>query len=89
MNVQILAAGRSPRLRHVLRKDVARSNALDEHRAEITDQRRDEILWLERVSGSNCRRFLTKRAKHTANDFRLPVKIDESFFYESRQLQKR
>src|SRR6185369_1396283 len=68
MNVEISAARRSPGFRHVLRKNISRANSFDEHGAEITDQRRDEVLWLQCVCSSNGRRFLTERTKHTTND---------------------
>src|SRR5258707_212625 len=50
VNVEIFAAGRSPGLRHVLRKNLAGTNAFDEHRAEIANDRSDEVFRTKRVS---------------------------------------
>src|SRR5690242_1634462 len=68
VNVEIFAAGGSPRLRHVLREDLARSNALDQNRAEVSDQRRDEVLLLKGVSSADRSCFLAQRAKHATHD---------------------
>src|ERR1043165_9763854 len=80
VNIEISAARWSPRLGHVLREDLTWLDTLDEHRAEIADQRRDEVLRFERVRGADRGRFLAQRTKYAADDFRLPVKIDQAFF---------
>src|ERR1043165_6719382 len=87
VNIEISAARWSPRLGHVLRKDLTWLDALDEHRAEIANQRRDEVLRFERVGGADRGRFLAQRTKYAADDLRLPVKIDQPFFDESREFQ--
>src|SRR5215212_4409871 len=60
VDIEISSARRSPRLRHVLRKNLARPDAFDEHRAEIANQRRDEIPGLQRVSRADGRCFLAQ-----------------------------
>src|SRR5215207_2441924 len=87
MDVEISSAGWSARLRHVLRKDIARPNSFYENGAKISNQRRDKILRLKRVSGANGRGFLTQRAKHTTDDFRLAVEIYQSLFNQAGELQ--
>src|SRR6476620_1466623 len=86
VNVKVLSAGWTPGFCHVLREDVARLNALHEHRAKVTNQRRNEILRLESVCTANRSRFLSQRTKDTADDLGLTVKINEPFFDESCQL---
>ena len=49
MNVEIFSAGRTPGFGHVLGKDFARGNPFDETRAEIANDRRDEIVRTQRV----------------------------------------
>src|SRR5690349_8435866 len=87
VNVEVFAAGWSPRLRHVLRKDISRANALNEHGAEISNQWRDEVLRLQRVCGSNSRSFLAEGPKHTTNNLCLAVEIYETLFHQPSELQ--
>src|SRR5687767_712490 len=86
MDIQIFAARWTISFRHVLRKDIPRPNTLNEDGAEIANQGREEILWLQSISAANCRRLLAQRAKHSADDFRLPVEIHEPFFDETYEL---
>src|ERR1051326_796443 len=85
VNVEISATRWTPRLRHVLREDLTWLDALDEHRAEIANQRRDEVLRFERVRGADRGRFLAQRTKYAPNNFLLPARIDKPFFAEPRR----
>src|SRR3954470_20478744 len=87
VDVEVAPATWPPGLRHVLREDLARADAFDEHRAEVADQRRDEILRLQSVGGAHGGRLLPERAEDAADDFRLPIEIDQAFFDQSRQFQ--
>ena len=87
MDVEILSAGRSPGFSHVLRKNFARPNSFDEDRSQIANDRRDEIIRSKSVGRADCSRFLAQRTIDTADNFRLPVEIDDAFFDQSRQLQ--
>src|SRR5689334_9269136 len=87
VNVEVSAAGWSPRFCHVLREDLTRANAFYEHGAEVSNQRGDEVMRLERVSSADCRRFLVQRTKHAADDFRLAIKVHETLFDETREFQ--
>src|ERR1043165_3613384 len=60
VDIEIFSAGRSPRLRHVLREDVARSNSFYQYSAEVSDQRSDKILRLERIGAAESRGFLAE-----------------------------
>ncbi len=60
VNIEIFSARRSPRFGHVLRQNLARTNTFDEHCAEIANDWGDEIIRTQRVSRTNCRRFLTE-----------------------------
>jgi hypothetical protein len=85
VDVEVAPLRRPPRLRHVLREDFARADALDEHRAEVADERRDEVLLPERVGRPHGGRLLPERAEDAAHDLRLPVEVDEFFFDQPRQ----
>src|ERR1700682_2435572 len=87
MNVQITAPRWSPGFGHVLRKDLARLDSTDEHRTQIANDRRQEILRLQRVSRAHRGSFLAQRAKHAADNFRLAIEIDQALFEQPRQLQ--
>src|SRR6185503_20888467 len=87
MDVEIFAARRSPRLRHVLSEDLARSNAFHEYCAEVSDQGSDKVVWLECVGGADCCCFLAQRAKHAADDLCLAVEIHETLLNETREFQ--
>src|SRR6267143_6183157 len=58
VNVEIFTARGSPRLRHILRKDIARTDSLDKNRTEVTNQRRQKIVLLERVGTADRRGLL-------------------------------
>src|ERR1700730_10066850 len=73
VNIEIFTARRSPRLRHILRKDIARTDSLDKNRTEVTNQRRQKIVPLERVGTAYCGGFLAQRAKDTPNNFCLTI----------------
>src|SRR6266550_2909298 len=60
VNIEIFTARRSPRLRHILRKDVARTNSLDENGTQVTNQRRQKIVLLERVGAADRGGFLAQ-----------------------------
>src|SRR5205085_1626794 len=87
VNVEVAPARRPPGLRHVLRENLSRSDAFNQHRAEIAYQRRDEILQLQSISRADCRRFLSKRTKHATHNFRLTIKIYKTLFHKPGQFQ--
>src|SRR6266536_1700251 len=87
MYIEIAAPRGSAGLGHILREDIARSNPFHQDRAEIADQRRNEILWLQRVGSPHRRRFLSERAKNTTHNFGLPVQIYKSLFNQPRKLE--
>ena len=60
---------------------------LTKHRAQIANQGSNKVARLERIGGSHGRCFLTERTKHATNNFRLPVKINESLLDQARQFQ--
>src|SRR4051812_20500679 len=86
MNIQIAAARRSPRFGHVLREDFARANPFNEDRAQVSNQRRDEVFLIESVRTADCGRLLAQRSKHATHNFGLPVQVDEAFFNKPCQL---
>src|SRR3712207_7098568 len=57
VNVEVAPARRPPGFSHVLRENLSRANAFDEHRAQVPNQRADEILRRseERRVGKECR----------------------------------
>src|ERR1044072_5358979 len=87
VNVEIAAAGWSPRFGHVLCKDVARADSFNEYSAEVSDQWRYEVVRLESVGSPHRRRFLPKRTKYPTNNLCLPVEIHETLFHEASELQ--
>ena len=87
VNIQIAAAGRTPGLGHVLRKNVARANPFDEDCAQVPNQRCDEILRLQCIGRTDGSSFLAQRAKHAADNLRLPVEIDQTLLDQTRKLQ--
>src|SRR5215212_1398821 len=87
MDVEISSTGGSPRLSHVLRKDVARTDTFDEHSAEVSYQRRNEVLGLKGVRTTDRGRLLAQRAKHTADDFGLAIEVYQTLFNQTRELQ--
>src|SRR6185369_5803389 len=76
VNIEIAATRWPPGLRHILGKDIPRSNSLHQHRAKIANQRGDKIRRFQSVSTSDRGCFLPQRTKDTAYNFRLPVEID-------------
>src|ERR1044072_4556540 len=87
VDVEVAPAAWSPGLRHVLRENLARPDALDEHRAEVAYQRGDEILRAERVGRTDGSPLLPERAEAAADHFRLPVKINQPLLDQPRHLQ--
>src|SRR6185503_4465868 len=87
VDIEIATAGRSPGFGHVLRENFARSNSFHEYCAEIANQRRDEVVRLERISGAHGSSFLAERAKNASHHFRLPIEVDEPFLNQACQLQ--
>src|SRR5215208_3432699 len=87
MDIEVSSAGRPPRLSHVLRKDVARTDTFDEHSAEISYQGRDEVLGLKGVRTTDRSRLLAQRAKHTADNFGLAIEVYQTLFNQARELQ--
>src|SRR5262245_53622090 len=73
MNIQISATRGSPGLGHVLRKDVARPDSLNEHCTEIAYQGSDEVMRLQRISTTDRGSFLAQRAKYSPHRFGLSV----------------
>src|SRR6267142_2250772 len=60
VNVEIFTARRSPRFRHILRKDIARTNSLDENGTQVKNQRRQKTMPFERVSTADRGGFLAQ-----------------------------
>src|SRR5215212_5676358 len=87
MDVEISSTGGSPRLSHVLREDVARTDTFDEHSAEVSYQGRNEVLGLKGVGTADGGRLLAQRAKHTADDFGLAIEVYQTLFNQARELQ--
>src|SRR5258705_4665287 len=87
VDVEISTAGRSPRLSHVLRKDLARTNSFDENSTKIANQGRQKILRLQCECTADCGRFLAQRAEDSADNFCLPVEVYQTLFHKPGQLQ--
>ncbi len=67
-------------LRHVLREDVARLEALHQQRADVADHRRDPVARLERVRGADRNRFLPEARIEAADDFVLAEQAHHALF---------
>ena len=85
VDVQLAAARRRIALRHVLLEDLDRRRALHEHRAEVANERRQNVAALERVRAADRIGFLSERPKQSADDFRLPVQRDEPLLERARE----
>ena len=76
----ILALGRRSVFRHVLSKDVARRNALDQQRANIANHGRDPIAFFHGEAGAHRYCFLPEARIQTADNFVLPEQAHHAFF---------
>ncbi len=85
VEIRVLAAGGRGRARHVLREDVARRNAAREDGAEVPDERREEVAFVERERGRHGRRLLPERPIQAAHDLPLPVQVDEPLLEKAVQ----
>src|SRR5205814_6170098 len=73
MEDAVAAARGRRRAPHVLREELPRADAAHERRAEVADQRDQEIAVLERGGGADRGRLLSERAVEAADDLSLPV----------------
>jgi len=77
VDVEVLPCRGSGPLRHVLLEDVDRFGSLDEDRAEVADQRGDEIPGLQGVRGPHGLGLLSQRPVDAADHFALAVQVDQ------------
>src|SRR4051794_16559007 len=87
MNVELASARRRIAFRHVLLDDLVRLGALNEHRSEISNQRRQNVALgsVESICTPDCIGFLAERAEKSADNFGLPIQIDEPLLERARQ----
>src|SRR6185503_20601154 len=85
VDVQLAPARRRIGLGHVLLQNFERRGALHEHRAQVANERRQNVAPLERVRTADRVRFLSQRPKESADDFRLPIQGDQPLLERARQ----
>ena len=89
VDVQLAAARRRISLRHVLLQHVGRFGAGDQNRAEVADQRLDDVTLfeVERVRRRDRLALLPEGAVQTADHLRLPEERDDPLLQRPRQAE--
>src|SRR2546427_8233339 len=90
VDVELAPAGRTPRLGHVLAQDLHGLRAHDEHGAEVTDERREDVPMrtaLQRVRGRYRLPLLPERPEQPADHLALPGQGGEPLLQRPRQPQ--
>ena len=77
MDVELAAARGRIALGHVLPQHLERGGALDQHGAQVPDERREHVLAAEGVGGADGAGLLPQRAEQPAHDLGLPVQVDQ------------
>src|SRR5512140_323055 len=87
VDVQLATTRGRVALRHVLTDDLERLRALHEHRAEIPNERAQNVAGraVERERAAHGVRLLAQRAKETADPLRLPVEVHEPLLERARE----
>src|SRR5450432_2875301 len=87
VNVQLAAACGRIALRHVLTNDLQRLRAPHKHRAEVANERAEDVALaaIEREGAADRIGLLPQRSKKPANDLRLPVEVHEPLLERARE----
>jgi hypothetical protein len=87
MDVELASARGRVTLCHVLLDDLVRLRALNQHRAEVPDQRGEDVAFgaVEGVRAADGVRLLAEGAEQSADDLCLAVEIDETLLEGARQ----
>ena len=82
VDVELATARGRVALRHVLLDDLGWLRALDQHRSEVADERRQHVSLrsIERIGAADSVSLLTERAEQAADYFRLAIQVDQPLF---------